>query len=115
MFARRTVNDGRGPSISGDSVNSSHSSSDGRLGTYQASIRGDKIVAQRITSTGSAVMVEVSLNGNFNSCAATVHHGQAGENKTYHGLRSGKELRLVSYSVTGSPSCSIQAGNAFGN
>jgi len=75
--------------------------------------QGNQLVADQI-SAGGARRVTITFDASFTSCSINVVNGASGKRARHLNLAKTRWLELVSIAVT-STSCSIAAGNAFGN
>jgi hypothetical protein len=75
--------------------------------------QGNQLVADQI-SAGGARRVTITFDPSFTSCSINVVNGASGKRTRHLNLAKTRWLELVSITVT-STSCSVAAGNAFGN
>ena len=78
------------------------------------SIQGNTIVGTLALGTGASRLV-ISFDGSFQSCSAQlITGGQSGRAMTWKGI-SGNVFTATGPATASTPSCSVQAGNAFAN
>ncbi len=83
-------------------------------GGQQASVRGHTLTVVSKFASG-ARMAKIDFDANFSSCTATIILGRENGNEIMRGrsLTNGSVLEMKSVKVS-NPTCSIRAGNVFG-
>jgi hypothetical protein len=112
-FARLTVANQRGETASRERVGTGERSGDG--GARSLQMKGNSLVATS-GHGGGARRIQVTFDGSYASCSASVILAkQVGGSKIImRNLVSNKQMEILS-STTSAASCSLQAGNVFGN
>jgi hypothetical protein len=112
-FARLTVANRRGETASAERVGTGTRTAEG--GARSVQMQGRSVVTTA-TFAGGARRIQVDFDGNFSSCSANVILGRSsGANKIImNNLVSKKKMEILSVTTSGA-SCSLQAGNVFGN
>jgi len=112
-FARLTVANQRGETASRERVGTGERSGDGGARTLQ--MKGNSLVATS-GHGGGARRIQVTFDGSYASCsAAVILAKQVGASKIImRNLVSNKQMEILSV-TTSAASCSLQAGNVFGN
>jgi hypothetical protein len=112
-FARLTVANQRGETASRQLVGTGERSGDG--GARSLQMRGNSLVSTSGHGAG-ARRIQVTFDGSYASCTTSVVLArQVGGGKIImRNLVSNKQMEILS-STTSAASCSLQAGNVFGN